>query len=204
MASSPAIATFRADGHVYEFDGVVVPSVTQAMQLAGLDDLSRAPRHFVERAGAIGTAVHQACHFLDECDLDLDSLDPLIVGYVLGYQRFKEQHNFEPVVIEQRGLSVDPFGGLPYGFCLDRIGTIGGVEILIEIKTASRRYDWWRIQTAAYASAVNFTGPRFEVHLAKTGTYKFNRHAQDGDFAEWDGILREATEMLANGAQLPQ
>ena len=198
-----ASATFTLIGHVYEFEGRIVPSVTQALQLAGLDDLSRAPRHYVERAGAIGTAVHQACHFLDEDDLDVESLDAKIVGYVLAYQRFKEQRNFEPLVIEQRGVSIDPYGCLPFGFCLDRIGTIGGVEILIEIKTASRRYDWWRIQTAAYAQAVNFTGPRFELHLAKTGTFKFNRHAKDSDFTEWGEVLNTATKMLAEGCALP-
>jgi hypothetical protein len=197
-------ATFQAAGHLYAHEGVIVPSVTQSLTLAGIDDVSRIPRHHLERAAAIGTAVHSACHFLDDDDLELDSLDPKIVGYVLAYQRFKQEHNFTPRVIEQRGVSISPDGDLPYGFCLDRIGTIGGVELLLDLKTASRRQKWWSIQTAAYAQATNFNGPRFELHLAKDGTYKFNRHPNAGDFRDWLGALIVAHRKLADGAKLPR
>ena len=81
-----AIATFLAERHIYEYEGVVVPSVTQVLTLAGIHDVSHVPLHYLERAAGIGSAVHQACEYLDEGKLDLESVDSLIVGYVLAYR----------------------------------------------------------------------------------------------------------------------
>lgn len=195
-----SVAHFSPEGHVYSLDGKIVPSVTQSLTLAGLDDVSRIPRHHLKRAADIGTAVHEACHFLDEDDLDLDSLDPAIVGYVLGYQRFKQQRGFSPVVIEQRGVVST---GLPYGFCLDRIGILDDREVLLDIKTASRKQNWWGIQVAGYASAVEFKGERLAVHVTKEGDYKLIPHENAADFDAWEAALQIAHWKLAHGAKLP-
>lgn len=205
-----ASASFRAEGHIYELNGRVVPSVTQTLTLAGLDDVSRIPARNLARAAAIGTAVHQACEFLDQDDLDLDSLDPLTVGYVLGYQRFKQETGFSPVTIERRGVAVDPeASGLAYGFCFDRIGILQdgqdqGREVLIDIKTASRKSASWAIQTAAYAEAVEFEGERYAVHVAKDGSYKLIPHQDAADFDTWHAALHLAHWKLAHGAKLPK
>lgn len=199
-----ATATFQDVGHIYSIDGRIVPSVTQVLTLAGIDDVSRIPRHHLERAAAIGTAVHEACEFLDQDDLELDSLDPLLTGYVLGYQRFKQECGFAPITIEQRGVSVSPeANGLAYGFCLDRIGILDGMEVLIDIKTASKKYGSWTIQTAAYAEAVHFEGARYAVHVAKDGTYKLVPHKDATDFATWRAALTIAHWKLEHGAKIP-
>src|SRR3954463_4964548 len=105
-----ATATFAEFDHSYEVDGIVVPSVTQVLSLTGIDDVSGIPLHYLQRAAGIGTAVHQACELLDEDDLDLDSLDPLIQGYVLGYQRFREETGFAADLVEHRRIAdVDGF-----------------------------------------------------------------------------------------------
>lgn len=196
-----ASATFTAQGHIYSLDGRIVPSVTQALTLAGLDDISRVPRHHLEHAAQIGSAVHTACEFLDEDDLDLNSLDPAIVGYVLGYQKFKEQRGFAPILIERRGVVST---GLPYGFCLDRIGILDNREVLIDIKTASRKQNWWGIQVAAYANAIEFKGERLAIHVAKDGSYKLIPHEDAADFTAWQAALEIAHWKLAHGAKLPQ
>ena len=41
-----ANATFYAERHIYEHEGVVVPSVTQVLALAGIDDVSGIPLHY--------------------------------------------------------------------------------------------------------------------------------------------------------------
>src|ERR1700675_985366 len=64
---------FTELGHIYRTDdGVIVPSVSQVLTLAGISDMSGIPQHVLDRARAIGTAVHQACEYLDQDDLDLD------------------------------------------------------------------------------------------------------------------------------------
>jgi len=194
-----APATFRARGHVYTHEGRVVPSVTQVLTLAGLDELAHVPRRCLARAGALGSAVHQACQFLDEDDLDLDSLDPEIVGYVLGWQRFKQEYDFTPIVIERRGISV---GERNYGFCLDRIGIVGEHELLVEIKTGEKPLPSWAIQTAAYAEAEEFDGARLTVHVAADGSYTLIPHADQGDFEVWHHALELAWWRLEHGAKI--
>lgn len=53
--------------------------------------------HAAER----GQAVHEACWFLDQDDLDEESLDEEIVPYVEAYRRFLREANVEIVEIEQ-------------------------------------------------------------------------------------------------------
>lgn len=198
-----ATATFQAEGHLYTHDGRIVPSVTQAMELAGLDDYARVPRRNLEHAAAVGTAVHKACEFLDEEDLDLESLDPTVVGYVLGYQKFKQECGFTPLIVERRGVSISATNNLAYGFCLDRIGMLNGVEVLIDIKTALKKSANWGVQTAAYAEAVNFDGARRAVHVTKKGEYHVIPYEAAEDFETWNAALQIAHWRLAHGAKLP-
>ena len=197
-----ATATFEALGHVYTHEGRIVPSVTQVLALAGLDELANVPRRCLVRAGAIGTAVHTACEFLDQDDLDLDSLDPEIVGYVLGWQRFKAEHNFSPLIIERRGVSIREDEALAFGFCLDRIGMMGEREVLLDIKSGAKAAASWAVQTAAYAEAVEFDGPRLSVHVAKDGSYKLIPHNEERDFQVWHNALEVAHWKLEHGAKI--
>jgi len=194
-----APATFEARGHVYRYEGRIVPSVTQVLSLAGIDELANVPRRCLARAAELGTAVHQACEFLDQDDLDLDSLDPEIVGYVLAWQRFKQEHDFAPVVIERRGIAV---GDRNYGFCLDRIGVIGEHELLVEIKTGTKPMPSWAIQTAAYAEAEEFDGARLTVHVAADGSYNLIPHPDPNDFKVWHHALEVAWWKLQHGAKI--
>lgn len=195
-----ANATYYAERHIYEHEGVVVPSVTQVLALAGIDDVSGIPLHYLQRAAGIGTAVHQACEFLDQEDLDLESLDSSIVGYVLGYQRFKQEHDFFPLTIEQKGVGQS--SGIYFGYCLDRMGIIDGKPVLLDIKTSSKLAAKWAIQTAAYAEATNLDGRRLVVHVTKDGKYKLIEHDDSGDFAVWVGALRVAHWRMAHGKRV--
>ena len=48
-----ATATFREQGHEYQVEGIPIPSVTQVLTLAGIDDVSKIPFHNLERARVI-------------------------------------------------------------------------------------------------------------------------------------------------------
>jgi hypothetical protein len=200
-------ATFSADRHIYESDGVIVPSVTQALALAGIDDISGIPLHYLERAAGIGLAVHQACEFLDQDDLELESVEPSIVGYVLAYQRFRQETGFTPAWIEHR--TIGDVDGLKYGMCIDRFGEFEGRPTLIDLKTPSKKQNWWGVQLAAYAvglsDRIDFPGcARMNVHLAKDGSYKLIRHEDERDFEVWWAALRVAYWKLEHGTKLPR
>jgi hypothetical protein len=194
-------ASFTELGHVYEQDGVIVPSVTQVLTLAGISDVSGIPSHILEKASAIGTAVHLATELLDREDLELESLDPQIVGYVVGYQKFKEEHEFKPRLIEHRIIAGVE---LPYGMCVDRVGSLKGgeLEAVVDIKTSSRPQPSWAIQTAAYAYGLGQDYGRLIVHVAKDGTYKLIPHYDPTDLDIWRSALTVAHWRLRNGTKV--
>ena len=61
---------FDPDSHLYRVDGIIVPSVTQVLEDVGIVDYSRLPGSTREMALRRGSAVHAACHYDDEGDLD--------------------------------------------------------------------------------------------------------------------------------------
>ena len=194
-----ATATFTEQTHSYERDGVAIPSVTQVLTLSGISDVSGVPVHILQRAADIGTAVHKATELLEEGDLDLDSLDPATVGFVRAYQLFREQQQWESEYVERRGVCDGP---LPYGFCVDRIGTSKDGRFLLDIKTSSKPQPSWAIQTAAYCSGIGISLPRAVVHLSKDGTYKIISHEDDSDFGVWESALRVAYWRLQHGTKI--
>jgi len=83
---------FDAATHVYRLSGVVVPSVTQVLRLTGYIDLSGVPAAILEQARDRGQRVHEALHFLFDEDLDDDSIDDEVQGYLLSARRYLDAH----------------------------------------------------------------------------------------------------------------
>jgi hypothetical protein len=190
-------ATFSQLGHQYECDGRSIPSVTQVLALSGISDVSRIPPHILERAAAIGTAVHVACELLDQDDLDLESVDPQLTGYVLAYQKFRVETGFVPELVEHRAVGV--LSGLYYGFCVDRLGYLNGERIILDLKTSSKPYPSWPIQTVAYALGLGCGEVRrAAVKLAKDGSYQLLEHADVHDAHTWEAALAVAHWRLAH------
>jgi hypothetical protein len=184
-----AAASFQELVHKYKCVGRAIPSVTQVLAASGITDVSRIPQHILDRAAAIGTAAHLACEYLDDGSLDLESVDPLITGYVLAYQKFRTETGFSPELIEHR--AVGEVIGLRYGFCVDRMGTVNGERILLDLKTSSKPSPSWAIQTVAYALGLGcFEVRRAVVHLKKDGTYQLIEHPNRvQDAAIWEAAL---------------
>lgn len=204
MSSTPVAATFTQHGHAYQVSGVAVPSVTQVLRLAGIDDVSRIPLHFLERARCVGELVHRACEFLDEESLDLASLDEPILGYVLGYQKFRAENCFQAEQIEYR--TIGESWGMRYGLCVDRVGRFGEEmnSYVVDLKTSSKAGQGWGIQTAAYAQGLGKFGDyrRLVVHLSKEGKYKIIRYEDAHDLQLWNCALELATWRMEHGAKL--
>src|SRR5690606_20318453 len=91
---------FEPDNHEYRHRGVVVPSVTQI--LGSLVDMSAIPQDKLEYARARGQAVHLACELYDQDDLDMASLDEVIVPYLEAWIKFKKEAGFIVSSIEQQ------------------------------------------------------------------------------------------------------
>jgi len=199
---TPSTASFTERGHIYRDGDLVVPSVSQVLELAGIDDLRGVPRYHVKRAGARGQAVHLATQFLDRNELDSHTIAPEIAGYVMGYEQFKRDTGFHPIAIEERGIGA--IGDLRFGYCIDRVGILFDRLAIVDLKTASKAFAWWAIQLAGYADGIKHDGPRYSVHLAADGDYNLVRYDDGRDFETWLAALNIAHWQLAHGRKLPR
>jgi hypothetical protein len=117
---------FKKDTHEYFVDGVKYPSITQILKA----------ENCVEHWGdggdmARGTAVHQACQFLDENDLDESSLPEWILPYLAAYNKFLIDTNVEWKYIEK--IVYNEF--YKYAGTLDRTGYLNNRYCIFDIKT---------------------------------------------------------------------
>jgi hypothetical protein len=167
---------FDPEKHEYQLNGIIIPSVTQILEDVGISDFSGIPFDNLEYARIRGTLVHKATALDDEGDLDEDSLDPVIIPYVMGWRKFKEEFAFVPIQIER--MIYHP----TYGYCgtLDRTGNIEEdyeKEILLDIKSGTVYIESVGPQTAAYEEALRHEiggkkRRRFAVKLMDTGEFK--------------------------------
>ena len=193
---SPAVPSlrFEAEKHEYFLDpeGTEIPGVTRILEEFGLIDFSHVPPATLERARQRGTAVHQALHYLDDGELDGETLDPEIHGYVMAYSAFKNQAQFEPLLVENMGWSP----AFRYAGRMDRVGLFHISSESSTDKTSHAVVDFktgdilpgHRIQLAAY----NMLLPeprkyrRIALKLNQNGTYKVHEFPQrelSADFA---------------------
>jgi len=176
---SKAAIEFDAKKHEYCVGGVVMPSVTQILQAEGFINYDGIPEAIREFAMARGTAVHEACEYWDQDDLNIDDLDEELEGYLEAWKSFKKDRRFSPTEIEKPVYQED----YRYAGKLDRLGTLDGDKAVVDIKTGKVQ-KWTGLQLAAYEYAeTGFFGKlrRIAVELRSDGTYQPTEFEDDGD-----------------------
>lgn len=134
--------TFDHASHRYALDDHPLPGVTEIIKAANLVDYSHSDQLAIER----GNAVHAACHYLEEGDLDRSSLDPRIVGYVSAYERFTRECVAGSLISE----ALLAHKTLRYAGTLDRICWLhDGGMVIPDWKTGGEN-PAFEIQLAAY------------------------------------------------------
>jgi len=194
---------FHAADHVYELDGVPVPSVTGILHRAGLTDFSNIPPSILARALDRGTKVHQAIHFYNERDLDVAQFGrefPDYLPYLQAWVNFTEQRRFVPVINECRIASRRH----QVAGTLDCLGILDEVAVLLDFKTGRPADVAADLQTAAYhALAMEWAGEsdddpalelffsqhavvrRFAVQLRKDATFRVEAYAAPTDYRDF-------------------
>lgn len=127
--------TFEAETHTYRLDGVVVPSVTQIIQAAGLSGLENVNPDLLERNAAFGNAVHKAVELQCRGTLDIGSVDDPVKPYLKAWGKFVADFNY--VSFEQEFRGVDK--AIRVGFTIDNIGYINGQTVIIDLKTGTMK-----------------------------------------------------------------
>lgn len=181
---------FVKEDHSYWVGETRLIGVSEAIQAAGLKDFSKIDPAVLERARQRGTAVHAACHYLDEGDLDWATVSPEIEPYVRAWERFKADTSVEIMYIEQSRINAPLLlGGTP-----DRVVIMNGSRGIIDLKT----YKPDRVagvQLAAY-SYLEF-GPqpaiagakRWGLWLKDNGKYSLTEYTDRGDEAVFMACL---------------
>jgi hypothetical protein len=118
--------SFEEQEHVYQWDGKVVPSVTQI--LTPINNLDGIPPHILEHARERGVAVHKACELFDFGQLDESTLDPVLVPYLEAWKMFLHTWGAEVELAEHRMFHQ----GKSYAGTVDRI---------IRAKKKARRFE---------------------------------------------------------------
>lgn len=173
---SPAF-TFDPVAHRYFVDGVEMPGVTSILKAAGL---TRSYDGFHE-AQLRGLHIHLATEYLDLGDLDWSTVYPQWVGYVRAYERFKQEVEFKPRLIEWQGYH----RALRFAGTIDREGVMehdATVSLAqLDLKTGAEE-PWHRFQTAGYYLLRGVTDARRGcVYLQEDGTYRLVWHDDPGD-----------------------
>jgi hypothetical protein len=156
---------FIEEGHVYKIGDRRLISVTQALKV--VDDRYKVDPWYFER----GRIIHLCTEYEDRDELDLDTVDTQVAGYVQAYVTFKKDTGFKPTIIEKP--MVHPklwYAGKP-----DKIGPLNGILALIDLKSgAPAKVD--PLQGAAYWELAIVNGipvkKAFDLYLKDDGTYK--------------------------------
>ena len=162
-ATRPEIE-FDEVAHTYKVEGRELISVTQVLDECGLVS----PFCKGEEYRTRGRAVHMACQFVDEGDLNWTTIKPEWVGYVKAWEKFREETGFLSVERELRVVD------LTYGYAgtLDDHGLRGKRPTIVDKKTGAIQA-CARLQLAAYGNAKE-PGKLFDriaVGLKPDGTY---------------------------------
>lgn len=187
--------------HTYTLNGRTLLSVTQVLKAAGLTEyLDRIPPDVLEKARQRGVAVHAACQFLDEGDLDWNTVHPSIIGYVHAWEKFKTDTGIVFTEIEKRRYHpLYLFAGTP-----DRVGILNGRPCIPDIKTYEAP-EWGGIQTAGYEIMLRSKEiplyDRYAVHLKDDGKYKITQYKDSEDGKMFMACLAVAQWKLKFGGK---
>lgn len=161
---------FDPDKHLYTLDdGRRLISVTQALSI--LDDRWKVDPFYLER----GRIIDLACELYDMGELDENSVDPQIEGYVDGYKKFIIETKFKVVYPKPgEGQLILHHPQYFYAGKPDVIGILNDDLDLIDRKSGAKsKVD--ELQEVAYwelARANDIPVKKlFDLYLHKNGTY---------------------------------
>lgn len=171
---------FEVKGHLYAKpdDGQILDSVTTIIKQEC--DLYR----FGNGAAAErGTAVHMACQFYDDGNLDESTVAENVWPYLEQYKLALEQYKIK--VLANELMRYHPV--YLYAGTLDKIAMVGPSKGIIDIKTGAECLDH-KWQTAAYKDMVKHEHAedlkRWILYL-KTDGFKLVEHTGRRDFQEF-------------------
>lgn len=181
---------FDPESHTYTLGGQVVPSVTQVIAPIR-PDFSMVPPAILEAKRALGVAVHAACEYDDDGDLDEDSLSDHLRPYLAAWRKFRADTG-AAIVMNERQIGHPT---LYFAGTLDRLATIDGETWLLDLKTAADSHPSFGVQLAGYECLLIADGyhgaqvKRASVHLREDGSYRLHQYKNPNDAIVFRALL---------------
>lgn len=121
---------FIEQGHIYKLDGVVIPSVTQILDAAGLGGFKD---NYTQESADRGTNIHKTIELFCQAKLDRSILTPSAAPYINSWVKFCKDYNFTSQHQEIRDASPT----LKVGFTIDHFGFMSVPEntAIVDIKS---------------------------------------------------------------------
>jgi hypothetical protein len=141
--------TFDAASHTYRQAGIVLPGVTRVIDHAGLTNFENVRDDILERRGRLGTIVHRSCHYLDQLDLNWETVAEEAKGYVDSWANLCADLKM-PKWRQIEFQCIGEIDGMKFGMQIDREGLIFGEESIIDIKISRAAERWHGVQLAGY------------------------------------------------------
>lgn len=168
---------FDAETHVYRVGDRVLPSVTQVLEEVGFVDKA----WYTDEGKTRGTYVAEATALWDREELDVDTLDENLRGYLEAWVAFRAAWQCDILAIEEPVWHPTFW----YAGMLDRRARQRDAgKYVLDIKTGQEQC-WHALQTAAYAECLRHRDlihyDRAAVYLRPDGTFKFSRHSDPRD-----------------------
>jgi hypothetical protein len=188
------------DTSQYVVDGKRVVSVTEALEIAGIVDLSGIPLRLLELARDRGKAAHRVTAMIDLGE-DVGRISDDVKPYAEAWQRFRVDTGFKSDLIEY----VVRHERLGYAGTLDRFGPLNGCETLIDVKCGYQPGAWTGLQLAGYDLALEYEryidkpSKRMAVSLKPDGTYSIQQFRKHSDRADFLAAVRVAQWLIRHG-----
>lgn len=163
---------FFEEGHRYELDGEMIPSVSRIIEPMSTKAYDSIPEYVLMRAAAKGSAVHEAIenyNLFGEIDIPSE-----YSGYMDAYTLWFE--TFNPEVVRCELPTWHKF--MRYAGTVDMLCKINDQLFLVDFKTSTKLIDkTYRLQLEAYRQALRSQGieveQKYVLHLKANGVFEF-------------------------------
>lgn len=176
--------------HIYRWNGVIVPGVSEILQAGGFIDFSGVPDYLLEQARKFGSAVHTACHLDNIGMLNESTLSDPLIPYLESWRKFKI--DYKAKILESEFMIYSEKWG--FAGTLDDIVKIRDGIILLDLKSSVSMPPSVELQTAAYKIAVEDQeglkiSERWGVLLRETGIPVIHKCKERTDEATFKGAV---------------
>lgn len=195
----------------YRLAGVDLPSVTECLDRAGFQDLSRIPWAVLEEARVRGVAVHTWLELLVQHPEQIRGLSPpeFIRGYIDAWERWRIEARVEILCAENVVLDAV----YRYAGTLDLGATVGGRKAIVDYKARYGITPEVGPQVAGYLGAARDSAKRGAIDwiqvdepvdrycllLRPDGTYRFEHYTDRHDLTAFRHAVGVMHWQLAHG-----